>query len=136
MPWTEGTTRADYLIRIPATRRYKQDPKNGQLLPGPALNPEEPLSNPALVDTLHTALKSNEVVFGERGRPGDIAVRIGTAKVPPPDATFVSWTLEDTSPYYCVEPWMGPPNAAEHKVGLHFVKPGETAKFTVSVAVQ
>ena len=136
MPWTEGTTRADYLIRIPATRRYKQDPKNGQLLPGPALNPEEPLSNPALVDTLHTALKSNEVVFGERGRPGDIAVRIGTAKVPPPEATFVSWTLEDTSPYYCVEPWMGPPNAAEHKVGLHFVKPGETAKFTVSVAVQ
>jgi galactose mutarotase-like enzyme len=136
MPWTEGTTRADYLIRIPATRRYKQDPKNGQLLPGPELNLDEPLSNPALVDTLHTALKSNEVVFGERGRPGDIAVRIGTAKVPPPDATFVSWTLEDTSPYYCVEPWMGPPNAAEHKVGLHFVKPGETAKFTVSVAVK
>jgi galactose mutarotase-like enzyme len=136
MPWTEGTTRADYLIRIPATRRYKQDPKNGQLLPGPELNLDEPLSNPALVDTLHTALKSNEVVFGERGRPGDIAVRIGTAKVPPPDATFVSWTLEDTSPYYCVEPCMGPPNAAEHKVGLHFVKPGETAKFTVSVAVK
>lgn len=136
MPWTEGTTRADYLIRIPATRRYKQDPKNGQLIPGPALNLDEPLSNPVLVDTLHTALKSNEVVFGERGRPGDIAVRIGTAKVPPPDATFVSWTLDDTSPYYCVEPWMGPPNAAEHKVGLHFVKPGETAKFTVGVAVK
>jgi hypothetical protein len=31
---------------------------------------------------------------------------------------------------------MGPPNAAEHKVGLHFVKPGETAKFTVSVTVK
>jgi galactose mutarotase-like enzyme len=136
MPWTEGTNRADYLIRIPATRRHQQDQKTGQLVPGPMLNLEEPLSNPALIDTQHTALKSNEVVFGERGRPGDITVRIGTAKVPPPDATFVTWTLDDAAPYYCVEPWMGPPNAAEHKVGLHFVKPGETEKFTVSVAVK
>jgi hypothetical protein len=30
---------------------------------------------------------------------------------------------------------MGPPNAAEHKVGLHFVAPGETQKFVVSIAV-
>jgi hypothetical protein len=31
---------------------------------------------------------------------------------------------------------MGPANAAEHKVGLHFVTPGATDKFTVSVAVK
>jgi hypothetical protein len=31
---------------------------------------------------------------------------------------------------------MGPANAAEHKVGLHYVAPGETQKFAVSVAVK
>jgi galactose mutarotase-like enzyme len=136
LPWSEGTKRGDYAIRIPGTKRLKQDPANGQLTPGPLLQAEENLSNPALIDTFHTALRSNEVVFGEKGKPGDVHVRLGTAKVPPPDATFVTWTLADDSPFYCVEPWMGPANAAEHKVGLHLVAPGATEKFTVSVAVK
>src|SRR5581483_9113152 len=119
VPWSEGTTRGDYLIRIPATRRLRQDPKTGQLIAGPTLAADEKLSNPALIDTLHTGLRGNEVVFGEQGRPGDVIVRLGADKVPPPDATFVTWTLADDSPFYCVEPWMGPPNSPEHKVGLH-----------------
>ncbi len=136
LPWNEGTTRGDYMIRIPAGKRLRQDPANGLLLPGPALQTDELLSNPALIDALHTALKGNEVIFGEKGRPGDVIVRLGTDKVPPPDATFVTWTAADDSPFYCVEPWMGPPNAPGHKVGLHYVKPGETGRFTVSVSVK
>jgi galactose mutarotase-like enzyme len=136
VPWSEGTKRSDYLIRIPATKRLKQDAA-GQLVAGPTtLQPEENLANKELVDTFHTALRGNEVVFGEKGKPGDVIVRLGTAKVPPPEATFVTWSLADDSPFYCVEPWMGPANAAEHKVGLHFVAPGATDKFTVSVAVK
>jgi galactose mutarotase-like enzyme len=135
LPWNEGTTRGDYLIRIPATTRQRHGPA-GNLIPGPALQLEESLANPDLIDTLHTGLRSNEVVFGEKGRPGDVAVRLGTAKVPPPDAAFVTWTADDASPFYCVEPWMGPPNAPENKVGLHWVAPGQTETFTVSVKVK
>ena len=127
--------RADYAIRIPATKRLKQD-STGGLISGPALQTNEDLDNAALIDTFHTGLRGNEVVFGEKGRPGDISVCLGTAPVPPPDATFVTWTLADDSPFYCVEPWMGPANAAEHKVGLQYVAPGETQKFAVSVAVK
>jgi len=135
LPWSEGTTRADYLIRIPAAKRLRQD-ATGALIAGPALQAEESLANKALIDTFHTALRGNEVVFGEKGRPGDVTVRLGTEKVPPPEATFVTWTLADDAPYYCVEPWMGPANAVEHKVGLHLVAPGETQKFAVSVSVR
>lgn len=135
VPWSEGLARSDYLIRLPATQRWKQDAA-GQLVPGPALATDENLANPALVDTLHTGLRSNEVVFGEKGRPGDIVVRLGTAKIPAPDATFVTWSSDEKAPFYCVEPWMGPPNAPEHRRGLHFVAPRETASFTVSVAVR
>jgi galactose mutarotase-like enzyme len=135
LPWSEGATRGDYLIRIPATKRMKQD-TTGALVAGPALQPDESLANAALIDTFHTALRGNEVVFGEKDRPGDVAVRLGTAKVPPPEAVFVTWTLAEDSPFYCVEPWMGPANAAEHKVGLHYVAPGDTQKFTVSVSVR
>ena len=135
LPWSPDLTRADYAIRIPATKRLKQD-STGGLISGPALQTNEDLDNAALIDTFHTGLRGNEVVFGEKGRPGDISVCLGTAPVPPPDATFVTWTLADDSPFYCVEPWMGPANAAEHKVGLQYVAPGETQKFAVSVAVK
>ena len=134
-PWTEGASRSDCLVRIPASKRFRQDFTSGLLEAGPALRPEENLSNPDLVDTIHTNLRVSEVVFGEKGRAGDIAVRWGTDPVPPPDATFVTWAPED-APCYCVEPWMGPPNAPENRIGLHFVPPGATRTFTVSVHVR
>ncbi len=61
VPWSEGSVRGDYLLRLPATKRFKQDFRTGQLTPGPALLTDENLSNPALIDTIHTGLlRSNE----------------------------------------------------------------------------
>jgi galactose mutarotase-like enzyme len=135
VPWSEGSKRADYLIRIPAERRLRQDAA-GKLVPGPVLQQEESLGQPGLIDTFHTALRGNQVVFGEKGRPGDVIVRLGTEKVPPRDSTFVTWTLAEDSPFYCVEPWMGPANAIENKLGLQIVPPGKSSKFAVSVSLK
>ena len=136
VPWCEGTKREDYTIRIHSDKRLRQD-ATGALVVGPTLNHKVNLANPDLVDTLHTALRSNEVQFAESAgeMASRVSLRLGTESVPPPEACFVTWTLADDSPFYCVEPWMGPPNAPEHKVGLHYVAPRETAKFTVSVKV-
>jgi galactose mutarotase-like enzyme len=135
VPWSEGRKRSDYAIRIPAGKTQKQDQTNGSVSPGPTLKPEESLANPALIDTQHLSLKSNTVVFGPIGTPGDVRVKLGTAKIPSPDATFVTWTASDDSPFYCVEPWMGPPNAPATKTGLHWVQPGQTQNFVVEVQV-
>ncbi len=135
LPWSDGVSRQDYLIRLPATERWKQD-ASGQLVPAPTLKLHESLTHPDLPDTIHTGLKRNEVVFGENGRPGDVILKIGTAKVPPPDYAIVTWSPDAIAPFYCVEPWMGPPNAAEHRRGLEFVAPGQTSRFVVSLAVK
>ena len=135
VPWSEGAKREDYLIRIPAAEHLRQSP-TGQLIPGPALGTEESLGPKGLIDTFHRGLRSNEVVFGEKGRPGDVTVRLGTARTPAPEATFVTWTLADDSPFFCVEPWMGPPNSPETKRGLHLVPPGQTQSFIVTVGVK
>lgn len=132
LPWSAGTTRNDYMIRLPATRRFRHDP-SGALVPGPALQAEESFGNAAIVDTIHGGLRGPEAVFGEKGRPGDVVVRLGTEKTPPPDAVFVTWTLAPESPFFCVEPWMGPPNAPENQAGIRHVAKGETQKFVVSV---
>lgn len=136
LPWSEGVSRAEYAIRIPAGKRLRQDMKVGNLVAGPQLQLNESLANAELIDTFHTELRNSDVVFGEKGRDGDVIMRIGTTKVPPKDATFVTWTLADDSPFYCVEPWMGPANAPENKIGLHLVPPGTTEKFVVGVNVK
>ncbi len=135
LPWNVGAKRADHLIRLPATQRLRQDP-TGQLVPGPALGGEEGLGNPALIDTFHAGLRGNEAVFGERGAAGDVAVSLAPGEPPPADAIFVTWTAADDSPFYCVEPWMGPPNAPGTGTGLHWVPPGKTGRFVVEVALR
>ena len=62
LPWSEGAARGDYLIRIPAARRLRQDFASGKLADGPALQERESLANPDLIDTIHTELRGNEVV--------------------------------------------------------------------------
>jgi galactose mutarotase-like enzyme len=135
LPWTEGLARQDYAIRIPAAERVRQDAR-GRLVPGPKLAEIESLANPELIDAIHLGLKQNPVVFGERGHAGDVHLSLGVDKVPPADMALVTWTQSTDAPFYCVEPWMGPPNAAEHRRGLHFVRSGQTETFTVIIAVK
>jgi galactose mutarotase-like enzyme len=52
---------------------------------------------------------------------------------PSRELAVVTWTQDENSPYYCIEPWMGPPNAPENKVGVHRVAPGQTQKFHVEI---
>ncbi len=135
LPWHDGSARGDYLIRIPAGKRVRQD-SSGGLVAGPPLRLDEPMNNPALIDTIHTDLRAAEVVFGEKGFPGDVALRLGELEVPAAGSCYVTWTQGDDSPFYCVEPWMGPPNAMENKAGLHLVPPGAAQSFSVGVAVR
>lgn len=135
MPWTDGLKRSDYAIRIPASQRFRHA-ANGSLTPGPNLREIENFANPELVDAIHTGLRDNTIIFGEPGHAGDVVITLGTEKIPPADATIVTWTHADDAPYYCVEPWMGPPNAPEHKRGLHHVAPGSAETFSVAIRIK
>lgn len=135
VPWTEGLTRSDYAMRIPATEHYRHA-SDGSLIPGPELNEIENMDHPDLSDCVHVGLKENTVIFGERGHAGDVIVSLGADNVPPKDAAMVTWTESPEAPFYCVEPWMGPPNSPEHKRGLHHVAPGQTQTFTVAIKVK
>jgi galactose mutarotase-like enzyme len=136
LPWSEGRARADYFIRIPAGATLRQDFDQGRLHPGPRLGQQVSLANRELLDVFHTALKSNVIVFGEQSGSDRITLRHGTERRPPKSAVVVTWTHEESSPFYCVEPWMGPANAPEHKSGLHLLAPSETETFLVEVALK
>ncbi len=42
----------------------------------------------------------------------------------------------DHSPFFCVKPWMGPPNAPGNQLGMHLVEPGQTQRFVVGVSLR
>ncbi len=133
VPWSEGRSRADYVIAIPARATVRQDFEHGQLHIGPRLGPEESLANTDLTDVFHTSLQSNVVVIGERGSDSRIRLRVGPDRVPPKSTVVVTWTPDENAPFYCVEPWMGPANSPEHKTGLYSVAPSATQTFLVEV---
>ena len=135
LPWREERTRGEYYLRIPATKTLRQDTR-GRLYEGPRPLAEDYFGNSELIDLFHTALKNGTVVFGERGGMDSITMKIGTDRVPPKHAVVVTWTQAEDSPFYCVEPWMGPANAPEHKVGLSHVAPSEAQSFLIEVSLK
>lgn len=135
VPWTDLHRRQDYTLHLKAARTARQDAQ-GALVEGPSLPGSPSLANPELLDAIHLQLREQDCSFGPADESEQVTVRIGTRAKPAPDLAFVTWTESETSPFYCVEPWMGPPNAPEHKQGLHWVSPGQTQRFCVEVLVQ
>jgi len=134
LPWHAGLQRKDYVLRVPAKKAFHHA-GDGHLEPVKDFLPESSFADPLNVDLIRCKLKSNLTTFGPKNDEENISIRLGSDPVPAPWASLVTWTENETSPFYCVEPWMGPPNSPEHEKGLHWVAPGASEKFSVEVSV-
>lgn len=134
LPWSEDTTRADYQITIPAKKAASQN-ADGTLEAVKRFKKTENLDNPQLIDRIHYELSSPIVECICLKDDSKLEIEVGTAATPKPGYAIVTWTEDAKSPFFCIEPWMGPPNAAEHKIGLHQVAPNEIAAFSVTIRI-
>lgn len=134
LPWTSGKTRRDYVLETTATK-YLQRDEQGILRDGPRVQARESLDNKNLIDLIHTGLRRDVFAVTESGTGNRLLFRTSMAGSSARELAVVTWTLDDKSPFYCVEPWMGPPNAMENKVGLHLVAPGQTQKFYTEISL-
>ncbi len=134
LPWSTGRSRRDYLLETTATKHLQREEKGG-LVPGPRVGTRETLANKDLIDLIHTGLRRNVFAVTETATGSRLLFRAGMAHSSDRDIAVVTWTEDEKSPFYCIEPWMGPPNAPETKVGLHTVAPGQTQKFYVEITL-
>jgi galactose mutarotase-like enzyme len=134
LPWSPGRTRRDYMLETTATKHLVRDEQGG-LVSGPRVGTKETLAAKELVDLIHTGLRRDVFAVTEISTGDRLLFRSGMANSNTRDFAVVTWTENDKSPFYCVEPWMGPPNAAETKVGLHHVAPGQSQKFYVEITL-
>lgn len=135
LPWHDGYGRNHYRAILPGCKSVYHA-ADGSLVPADFKGGDVSMDDPELVDRIHFRLKQNKVKFGLKNGEEDVTVIVSDAARPLPGATVVTWTEFDDSPFYCVEPWMGPPNSPEHKKGLHWVEPGETDSFKVKVTLE
>jgi galactose mutarotase-like enzyme len=135
LPWNQGLNRTNYHIELPACKSAYHA-ADGSLAPNDFKGGEVSMEDPAMVDRIHYRLKDSKLKFGLKNGEENVTIKISDAARPLPSATVVTWTEFPDSPFYCVEPWMGPPNSPEHKKGLHWVEPGETDGFKVRVTLE
>jgi galactose mutarotase-like enzyme len=135
LPWHVGAKRSDYAIEIPAKKAFYHG-ADGKLNSIKGFSTNASLSDVELVDRIHTKLKTNVVKFGPKSGEENVVIKVSRDPVPPSNLAVVTWTENADSPFYCVEPWMGPPNSPSHKNGLYFVDPGETGVFSIEIILE
>lgn len=136
LPWHANLSRSDYRIQLQAKKAFRQA-DDGSLIDVGVPERETALDDLELIDRCHARFKQPQIQFGPKGGDEDITLWLGgqAAGTPNPWHSLTTWTEADDSPFYCVEPWMGPPNAPGHGKGLHWVRPGQTQIFSTTVSV-
>ncbi|MEC9227811.1 MAG: aldose epimerase [Verrucomicrobiota bacterium] len=136
LPWHDGLERRDYRFERPAKKCFTQAP-DGSLLPvDKGCDRNISFGDPAINERIYTRLKGSTAVFGPNGGEEDIGIHFLEDS-----DTYSSWnafvlsTESADSPFYCVQPWMSPPNSMEHGKGRHAVSAGNRATFGVEVAL-
>jgi galactose mutarotase-like enzyme len=119
-------TRADWSLHLPCNGWGRQAP-DGSIMHEPAKADVLSLGDSTLIDrfqigphearaTLHNARAGRSLVF-DLQPPNSI-----------PWYAVTTWTQTPESDFYCIEPWLGLPNAIHHGEGLRLLGPGETER--------
>lgn len=124
-------------LSMPASRLSRQLPDGSLDTPQPSHSPYQ-LSDPALQDRYHLLDGPGAATLAippHADAPLGRRIRIEIDGAPVPWHAITTWTENAASNFYCVEPWMGLPNAIHHGEGLHLLAPGETRQATCRLRI-
>lgn len=127
--------RAESSVELPHTERRRQlaDGSISEAEPG---LPRYSLADPSIVDTFHCLTQQSDepMLLKLPGLKRTIAFELQQPDSVPWYAV-TTWTESDTSDFYCVEPWIGLPDAIHNGRGLRWLAPGKTETASLRLAV-
>lgn len=123
--------RAQSRVTLPASSRVRQQ-ADGSLTASEPGDDSYLVSDPRLQDTFHVLHAAGTARLASPGRTIDIALDIAGAA---PWHAVTTWTEREDSDFYCVEPWLGLPNAIHHGQGLRWIAPGAEEVAICRIAV-
>lgn len=125
--------RGDSILHLPDSTVQEALPQGGVTEPRPGPS-RCALSDPQLQDRFHVLREPGPVHLDMpwQGR----RITFDLADTPCPWYAVTTWTESDSADFYCIEPWLGLPDAIHHGQGLRWLQPGQTeaARCRLSVA--
>ena len=130
IPWRNGLNLKDHQLKL-NSRQIFQYEKGGMMKKSLNAKERTSLDNPNLINRVHYELNSPTAEISLLNDEESIKItEVGGAEAGS-RLTFVTWTKEKSS-FYCVEPWMSPPNPIENK-SARIIPPGRRDEFTVEI---
>eukprot|EP00301_Raphidiophrys_heterophryoidea_P018478 c3468_g1_i1.p1 GENE.c3468_g1_i1~~c3468_g1_i1.p1 ORF type:complete len:318 (+),score=53.51 c3468_g1_i1:30-983(+) len=126
------TERANWQLDIPCLNWGRQNP-DGSVFEKPRKEGPIPLSDNDLIDNFHLGLQSSLIFLNNTATGRSIEINLES---PTPWFNVTTWALSDTHDHYCVEPWLGLPNAVSHGKGLRMLAVGAEEVATCSIRVK
>ena len=130
VPWRKDLDLENHLLNIASKKSYQYQP-DGSLIDNPKMDYPIPLNDEKLINCIHYQLESSEAEISLLN--GEETIRMNEASWNGKGSrlSYVSWT-KPGAPYFCLEPWMSPPNAPGNKT-VQYVSPGAREEFTIEV---
>ncbi|BBA41776.1 MULTISPECIES: aldose epimerase family protein [Burkholderia] len=127
--------RAETTLELPPTHRCAQQADGSISTPEPG-EARYRLDNPDIVDRFHcldgVPATPVRIVMPGRRRTIEIALDVPGSI---PWYAVTTWTEKPDSDFYCVEPWLGLPDAIHNGLGLRMLAPGATETATLRIRV-
>lgn len=124
------TGRGDWKIQLPCKQWGWQNFEDGSIRTEEAAASQTTLDDKALVDRFHLEFIEPKVILESPGK--NISFSWNSSD---PWFDVTTWTANDEADFYCVEPWLGLPNAIHHGIGLRMLAAGEEEKASCEISV-
>jgi galactose mutarotase-like enzyme len=127
--------RGESRVELPPSSRRYQDARGAISTPVPG-DIAYSLDDPRIVDCFHclsgVPAQPVRLVSPGLGRIIEIDLQRPSSL---PWYAVTTWTETDTSDFYCVEPWLGLPDAIHNGLGLRWLAPGKTEIAALRIVV-
>lgn len=116
--------RSSWEFAVDSTHQVRQNAEGSICPQSPSPKPFL-LSDTSLSDSMHVLSGSGPVFLRQPQTKKSCAIHLQFSESVPWFAV-TSWTEKNDSDFYCLEPWLGLPNAIHHGQGLRHLEPGKT----------
>lgn len=124
------TERGDWQIHLPCKQWGWQNFEDGSIRTAEAASSKTTLNDKALIDRFHLEFREPKVFLESPKKHISFS---WNSRDPWFDVT--TWTLNENADFFCVEPWLGLPNAIHHGMGLRMLAAGEEEKASCEIAI-
>jgi galactose mutarotase-like enzyme len=129
--------RSETTLDLPPSERRDQQPDGALSAPIPG-EPQYRLDDPRIQDRFHVidAVPAAQRTATLHTPSLNRTVEFDLRTSPTPWYSITTWTEADDSDFYCVEPWLGLPDAIHNGAGLRWVAPGQSETATLRLKVR